>query len=146
MESWKIGPSEGSSDPKMIPTRFKQSIDREAGKLNSLTPQAKVVAAISKALAIQGQRDGKSYYLEGDELYCPQVTVLDTKDEEKKVFQAAGRCVVGRLQGEDASNFVIEFDIRFADSEDSMGLPDIKITEATMEELDKTAPLNPSGE
>ncbi len=146
MEKWRLGGSGGPSDPKMIPTRFSQSIDREAGKLNSLKSGEKVVAAITKALSMQGESDGNNYYIDGDQLYCPSVTVLDTDDEEKKLYSASGRVQVGRVQnGSDVSNMMIEFDIRFQDSEDEMGLPDLHITEATLDEIDRTAPLNPEG-
>ena len=146
MAKWELGGSGASSDGKMIPTRFTQSIDKDAGKLNNLSSAAKVVAALSKALSMQGKRDGNNYYIDGDELYCPRIVELEGGGNAPDSYQAQGRFLAGCIDGDEVSNLVLEFDIRFEDADDEMGLPDLRVTGATIEALEKSAPLNPEGD
>lgn len=134
---------EGGKDPGVIPTRFKRYVHRKGkkrGKLNALTPESKLIAALGKALAIQGKRDKKNYYVEGESIWCPDITV--TGEDGKQSVKAKGRFRIGKI-AENLTFGVMDFDIRFRDSKDPMGLPDIVIEHASMEELPKDASLNP---
>jgi hypothetical protein len=129
------------TEPEMIPTRFKQFVHKKGkrrGKLNQLSPKAKVVAALSKALAIQGKRDKQNYYVDGDKIWCPDITA--TGDDEKQSIKAKGRFRIGKI-GETLTFGIMSFNITFRDAKDGMGLPDLVIESATMTELDKSAPL-----
>lgn len=130
---------ESSSDPNSIPTRFKQYVHRKGkrrGKLNLLTPRSKVIAALTKALAIQGKRDGQNYYIHGDEVYCPSLTA--TGEDGQMSIRASGRFTIGKI-GENLTRGIMEFDIKFRDSKDEMGLPDLVIESANMEELPRSS-------
>lgn len=52
------------------------------------------------------------------------------------VHRASGRFTIGKI-GENLTRGVMEFDIKFRDSKDEMGLPDLVIESAKMEELQK---------
>lgn len=122
-------------DPNEIPTRFKRYVHRKGkrkGKLNQLTPRAKVIAALTKALAIQGKRDRQNYYVHGNSIYCPDIK--STGDDGKMSVSASGRFTMGKV-GENLTLGVMEFEIKFRDASDEMGLPDLVIESAKMQEL-----------
>lgn len=122
-------------DQNLIPTRFKRYVHRKGrrrGELNTLTPQAKVIAALTKALAIQGKRDSQNYYIHGTEVYCPRISI--TGEDGKMSVSASGRFVIGKI-GENLTRETMEFDIKFRDSKDEMGLPDLVIESAKMGQL-----------
>lgn len=124
-------------DPNEIPARFKQYVHRKGrrkGKLNQLSPRSKVIAALTKALAMQGKRDSQNYYIHGDSVYCPSITA--TGDDGRMSVSASGRFTIGKI-GENLTRGVMAFDIKFRDSKDEMGLPDLVIEVAKMEELPK---------
>lgn len=126
---------DSKNDPNAISTRFKRYVHRKGkrkGKLNTLTPRAKVVAALTKALAIQGKRDRQNYYIHGDDIYCPSITA--TGEDGKMSVKASGRFTIGKI-GENLTREIMAFDIKFRDSNDEMGLPDLVIESAKMEEL-----------
>ena len=129
----------------MISTRFKQFIDRKRKKMNVITPQGKVVAALNKCLALQGQQDGNQYYVAGEELYCPNIAVSEGRrvpgKERKDSYAASGRFKLGRITKDGVSFAVLGFNVKFRDDTDEMGLPDIVIEEADMSELDRNTPL-----
>lgn len=132
---------EQTAEPGMLPTRFKQYVHRKGkrrGKLNKLTPEAKVIAALSKALAIQGKRDKMNYYVDGDKIWCPDITT--TGEDGKQSIKAKGRFRIGKV-GEGLTFGMMSFNIQFRDSKDEMGLPDLVIESASMTELAKNTPL-----
>jgi hypothetical protein len=133
-------------EPGMIPTRFKQFVIRKKRRLNTLTPEAKVVAALTKCLAMQGSNDKNSYYIAGEEMFCPEIT--ETEGAPKKPggeplrsYAAKGRFKIGKVNGEHLRYGVMEFRIKFRDGENEMGLPDIIIESADMNELSRNASL-----
>ena len=131
------------TDPAIVPTRFKQYVDRRTRKLNEIAPQGKVVAALNKCLAIQGQQDKSNYYIAGEELYCPKLQVNHRREGKKLVgsYLATGRCRVGRYISDQLSFTMMSFKLKFRDSSDEMGLPDLIIEEADMSDLGREAPL-----
>jgi hypothetical protein len=133
-------------EPGMIPTKFKRYIVKEEKKLNELSPEAKVVAAITKCLAIQGTKDGSNYYVAGDRLYCPDINVTSGRatgksTDQRSSYAASGRFKIGKFVQDALSFGVMAFRLRFRDSEDEMGLPDLTIEEADMNELPRSTPL-----
>lgn len=137
------------TDPEIIKTKFKRYVEKKGkrrGTLNELTSEAKVSAAITKALAIQSGTDKANYYVASDELWCPKLEVtpgtMDPKTRRRMgSYKAQGRFKLGKLFGDDLSTSMIDFRITFRDSSDEMGLPDLVIEEATMNELPKGTPL-----
>lgn len=122
-------------DPNEIPTKFKRYVHRKGkrrGKLNELSSSQKLIAALTKALAIQGKRDRQNYYIHGDSVYCKSVTA--TGEDGKMSVSASGRFTIGKV-GDNLTRGTMEFDIKFRDSKDEMGLPDLIIESASMEEL-----------
>ena len=130
----------------MIPTRFKQYVVKKERKLNKLNASAKVVAAITKCLAMQGSGDKKNYYIAGDQMYCPEITETEgapkkVGGEPQKSYSARGRFKIGKIDGDKLRYSVMEFDLQFRDGENEMGLPDIIIEKADMKELPRNATL-----
>lgn len=130
----------------MIPTKFKQTIDRKKRRLRDISPEAKVVAALTKCLAVQSKKDKINYYVAGEELYCPDVRVTEGGPTKRgkppqRSYAAKGRFKMGRASDDGASFTTIQFDIRFRDSADKMGLPDLTIESADMTELGRGTPL-----
>ena len=126
-----------NGDPNRIPTRFKRYAHKKGkrkGRLNSLSPSAKVIAALTKALAIQGKRDRQNYYIHGTDIYCPNL--VSTGEDGKMSISASGRFTIGKI-GENLTRRTMAFDIKFRDGKDEIGLPDIIIESAKMEELSK---------
>lgn len=132
----------------MIPTKFKQIINKKTRTLRDISPEAKVVAALTKCLAVQtGSDKDMNYYVAGDSLYCPTVNVTSGGPTEKgktpqRSYAAKGRFKMGRASTNGASFVVIQFDIRFRDSIDTMGLPDLTIESVEMNELKRGTPLD----
>lgn len=127
----------------MVPTRFRQYVNRRSRRLNEVSPQGKVVAALNKCLAMQGAEDKNNYYVAGNKMYCPTIQSTEAVRDGKKVgsYSASGRCQVGRLIDDKLSFTVMSFKLRFRDSEDEMGLPDLVIEEASMDDLGRNAPM-----
>lgn len=137
----EIGKGENQKDSTLIPTRFKQFVERKGrgrGELNQLSTESKVIAALNKALAIQSRKDGSNYYVAGDVIWCPDIVV--TGQQGKQSFKATGRFKIGKA-GENLTFGMMQFAIKFRDSKDEMGLPDLSIEEASVKELAKNAPL-----
>ena len=138
---------EKQPDDGMIPTKFKQIIDKRTKRIRDVSPQAKVVAALTKCLSVQTRSDKINYYVAGDTLYCPNIKVAEggpTKKGEipQRSYAAKGRFKMGRATDNGASFVVIQFDVRFRDSVDEMGLPDLTIESADMKELKRGTPLD----
>lgn len=130
----------------MIPTRFKRHIVKSEMKLNDLSPEEKVVAVLTKCLAIQGSKDNANYYVSGKEMYCPEVLVTGSGKNvhgPTASYSASGRFKAGKAEGDHLRYAVMEFSVRFRDGLDELGLPDLAIEEVTINELPKGSPLNP---
>ena len=130
----------------MIPTRFKQYVVRKKRSLNTLDAPAKIVAAITKCLALQGKGDQKNYYVAGDEMFCPEITQTEGAPkkpggEPQRSYSARGRFKIGKIDGDRLRYGMMEFNIKFRDGENEMGLPDIIIEKADMNELPRNAPI-----
>lgn len=138
----EIKRGQDKQDPELIPTRFKQFVHRKGkkrGNLNTLSKEAKVIAALTIALAIQGKRDKKNYYVAGDTIWCPEIT--ETGKTGNCSYKATGRFKIGKV-GESLTFGIMQFSIKFRDSKDEMGLPDLTIEEASIHELNKATPLH----
>jgi hypothetical protein len=146
MLRFKFKKGDKLKDPEMIKAKFKRYVDKKKKALNELSSEAKVVAAITKALAMQGEGDKANYYIASEELWCPRLEVtpgnINSKTKQRlNSYRARGRFKVGKLINEELSMGVIDFNISFRDSEDEMGLPDLVIEEASMDELSKSTPV-----
>jgi len=128
-----------SVDKSIVPTRFKRHPVGRTGKLNELTPEQKVVAALTKCLAAHGASSGNNYYLSGEEMCCREMSV--TGDPGKSSYVARGRFKIGKLEDGVLRHGVASFDIQFRDSEDELGLPDLTIERVDMTELPRNSPL-----
>lgn len=142
----KRGQDNSRLEEGMIPARFRQFVLKKERRLNNLSPEAKVVAALTKCLAMQGQSDGKNYYVAGDQIYCPIVDVTEGSPKKPggmilNSYSAQGRFKIGKSHGDRLGYGIMEFRLKFRDGEDEMGLPDIVIEEADMSELPRNAPL-----
>lgn len=143
----KRGTPGPTMQPGMIPSKFRQFVVKKEKRLNNLTPEAKVVAALTKCLSIQGGKDKMSYYVSGDSIFCPEITMTEGAPKKpggppQNSYSARGRFKIGKSNGSNLTTGVMEFRIKFRDGQDSMGLPDIVIEEADMNELPRSAPLS----
>jgi len=131
----------------MIPTKFKRFLVKKHKRLNILSSEAKVVAAVTRCLAKHSKSTGNTYYINGEEMYCPSITVTEggpPKQGKLRMdsYAAKGRFKIGKFEGERLRFGVMEFNVRFRDGEDEMGLPDLVIEEVNMKELRRDAPLS----
>ena len=141
---YKRSSSEGP--PELIPTRFAYGVDRQKRQMKDLAPPAKVVAALTKCLAKHSQAEGISFFVSGDNIYCPVINVTPGPTPAKgkyptNSYSAKGRFQLGRAAKDGASYTMIQFDIAFRDGLDDMGLPDLVIEQANMTDLGRSAPL-----
>ena len=134
------------ADPSLIPTRFKQFVDKKKRRLVELSPASKSVAALNKILSKQSVQEGVAYFVAGDYIWLASMNVTrGTKDgQASNSYTAKGRSKLGRKTKDGTSFEMAEFELRFRDSTDEMGLPDLSIDEASVQLLDRTAPLDPN--
>lgn len=132
--------------PNLVPTRFKQVVDKKKKKLVEISPSSKVVAALNKMLSKQSAQEGIAYFIVGESIYMASNSVTEGSKDGKPAnsYSAKGRAKLGRKTSDGTSFEMAEFTLKFRDGTDDMGLPDLIIEEANIQLLDRSAPLDPS--